>query len=117
LAELPILNGKVRYFLLEICSEFFVIFVYYVKISVLDLTNAELKIKKAYCHDILSVLNALGSGNSIKKGMISISLEKKLIYNFFKRNSNNKLCIVFAIIYLYIYIFINFIFIFYILYL
>jgi hypothetical protein len=46
----------------------------YVKISVSDLTNAELKIKKAYCHDILSVLNTLGSGNSIKKGnMISIA--------------------------------------------
>jgi len=108
LAELPILNGKVRYFLLEILSEFFVIFVHHVKISVLDLTNAELKIKKAYCHDILSVLNALGSGNSIKKGMISISLEKKLILQIFLKEILITNCVVFAIIYLYIYIFINF---------
>jgi len=40
--------------------------------------------KKAYCHDILSVLDALDSGNSIKKGnMISIAYKKRSFYKFF----------------------------------
>ncbi|EZA55564.1 Protein msta, isoform A [Ooceraea biroi] len=39
-----------------------------------DLTDAELKIKGAYCHDILSVLEALGFGDSIKKGLVLYEL-------------------------------------------
>lgn len=37
-----------------------------------DLTNAELEIKKAYCNDVLSSLDTLGSGDSIKKGNLLI---------------------------------------------
>lgn len=33
-----------------------------------DLTDAELRIKKAYCNDVLSSLDALDSGDSMKKG-------------------------------------------------
>lgn len=35
-----------------------------------DLTDTELRIKKMYCDDILSALDTLGSGDSIKKGNI-----------------------------------------------
>lgn len=35
-----------------------------------DLTDADLSIKKMYCNDVLSILDALGSGDSIKKGNI-----------------------------------------------
>lgn len=40
------------------------------KCVIADLTDAELKIKQMYCDDILSVLDALGSGDSIKKGVM-----------------------------------------------
>lgn len=36
--------------------------------AITDLTDAELRIKKMYCNDILSILDTLGSGDSIKKG-------------------------------------------------
>lgn len=37
-----------------------------------DLTEVELRIKKAYCNDVLSSLDALNSGDSIKKGNLII---------------------------------------------
>ncbi|XP_011261742.1 SET domain-containing protein SmydA-8 isoform X2 [Camponotus floridanus] len=39
-----------------------------------DLTDAELRIKKMYCNDILSILDTLGSGDSIKKGLVLYEL-------------------------------------------
>ncbi|XP_072742952.1 SET domain-containing protein SmydA-8 isoform X1 [Anoplolepis gracilipes] len=39
-----------------------------------DLTDAELRIKKMYCNDILSILDTLGSGDSIKKGFVLYEL-------------------------------------------
>ncbi|KAG5329218.1 MSTAB protein, partial [Acromyrmex charruanus] len=39
-----------------------------------DLTDTELRIKKMYCDDILSVLDTLGSGDSIKKGLVLYEL-------------------------------------------
>lgn len=43
-----------------------------------DLTNTELQIKKTYCNDVLSALDAIGSGDSIKKGTTYIK-NKKII--------------------------------------
>ncbi|XP_029663587.1 SET domain-containing protein SmydA-8-like isoform X2 [Formica exsecta] len=39
-----------------------------------DLTDADLSIKKMYCNDVLSILDALGSGDSIKKGLVLYEL-------------------------------------------
>jgi len=49
-----------------------------------DLTDAELRIKKMYCNDILSILNTLGSGDSIKKGKtLFFYKEIRIFINFF----------------------------------
>ncbi|XP_014470813.1 PREDICTED: protein msta, isoform B-like [Dinoponera quadriceps] len=39
-----------------------------------DLTDEELRIKKAFCYDVLSSLDVLNSGDSIKKGLILYEL-------------------------------------------
>ncbi|KAL6429681.1 hypothetical protein ACFW04_007537 [Cataglyphis niger] len=39
-----------------------------------DLTDADLSIKKMYCNDTVSILDALGSGDSIKKGLVLYEL-------------------------------------------
>ncbi|KAL6263575.1 hypothetical protein P5V15_006364 [Pogonomyrmex californicus] len=49
-----------------------------------DLTDTELRIKKGYCNDILSALDALGSGDSIKKGLVLYELYRTNL-ELFKR--------------------------------
>lgn len=41
---------------------------YNLRCCIPDLSDTELRIKVAYCNDVLSILDALGSGDSIKKG-------------------------------------------------
>ncbi|XP_020286985.1 protein msta-like [Pseudomyrmex gracilis] len=49
-----------------------------------DLTDTELKIKRTYCNDVLSALDALGSGDSIKKGLVLYELYRTNL-ELFKR--------------------------------
>lgn len=74
-----------------------------------DLTDADLSIKKMYCNDVLSILDALGSGDSIKKGnimtlllhsFIIIKIGKKTKDNFLNiRNMFSRSCLIRAISY------------------
>ncbi|XP_029160468.1 SET domain-containing protein SmydA-8-like isoform X2 [Nylanderia fulva] len=67
-----------------------------------DLTDKELRIKKMYCNDILSTLDILDSGDSIKRGLVlyelyrtNLELSKRQIseeqtYPCIKDNEDNK---------------------------
>jgi len=59
-------------YLISLLPLYYTIYVYAIMWNIIriiaDLTDAELKIKKMYCDDILSTLDILGSGDSIKKG-------------------------------------------------
>lgn len=87
---------------MEPCCELLAIFplhsIYLNMICVSDLTDAELRIKRLYCQDVLSVLGVLNSGDSIKKGITFITillLQKARFTDIFKnetclkKNSNN----------------------------
>ncbi|XP_071635897.1 SET domain-containing protein SmydA-8 isoform X1 [Temnothorax longispinosus] len=53
-----------------------------------DLTDAELRTKQVYCDEILSALDALGSGDSIKKGLVLYELYRTNL-ELFKRQISN----------------------------
>ncbi|EGI57673.1 Protein msta, isoform A [Acromyrmex echinatior] len=54
-----------------------------------NLTDTELRIKKMYCDDILSVLDTLGSGDSIKKGLVLYELYRTSLELFKRQISDN----------------------------
>ncbi|XP_011880733.1 PREDICTED: protein msta, isoform B-like isoform X2 [Vollenhovia emeryi] len=54
-----------------------------------NLTDAELRIKQVYCDDILSALDALDSGDSIKKGLVLYELYRTNLELFKRQISNN----------------------------
>nr|XP_012227831.1 PREDICTED: protein msta, isoform B-like [Linepithema humile] len=54
-----------------------------------DLTNVELRIKKTYCNDILSVLDTLNSGDSIKKGLVLYELYRTNLELYKRQMSKN----------------------------
>jgi len=64
-------NIIVKYFI-SLLPLYYTIYVYAIMWNIIriiaDLTDAELRIKKMYCDDILFTLDILDSGDSIKKG-------------------------------------------------
>ncbi|XP_011167732.2 SET domain-containing protein SmydA-8 [Solenopsis invicta] len=73
-AILPKLVPAINYIMLDIK---YCIISYFGRVPDLkweDLTDVELRIKRTYCDDILSALDALGSGDSIKKGLVLYEL-------------------------------------------
>jgi len=76
-------NIIVKYFI-SLLPLYYIIYVYAIMWNIIriiaDLTDAEIRIKKMYCDDILSTLDILGSGDSIKKGNMMREMSFFYIY-------------------------------------